>query len=132
MEPEPAVAAAAAAGLQPATDAPRLHIRDDGPERDVLLTTEPVTLGRQVDNDVVLKDARVSRHHARITFEDGQYWIEDLNSANGTVLNGRARVQRQRLASGDTLSIGAAELTFLWSQARPAPAAPVVAAGAPV
>ncbi len=124
MEPEPVVEAAAAAGLQPATDAPRLHIRDDGPERDVLLATEPLTLGRQVDNDVVLKDARVSRHHARITFEDGQYWIEDLNSANGTVLNGRSRVQRQRLASGDTLTIGAAELTFLWSQARPAPAAP--------
>jgi Ca-activated chloride channel family protein len=136
MEPEPAVGGAAAPSVQAATDAPRLHIRDAGPERDVMLTTEPLTLGRQVDNDVVLKDAHVSRHHARIVFEDGQYWIEDLNSANGTVLNGLSRVQRQRLASGDTLTIGAAEITFLWSQARPAaptaPAPPVPAgAGAP-
>lgn len=44
-------------------------------------------IGRAADNDVVLDDETVSSHHARILFQDGQWWIEDLASRNGTAVN---------------------------------------------
>jgi len=45
-------------------------------------------IGRAIDNDIVLPDTYVSRKHAKISFENGVYVIEDLNSTNGTFLNG--------------------------------------------
>ena len=64
-----------------------------------------LTLGRADDNDVQLRDARASRHHARI-IADGTGWsVEDLGSSNGTFVDG-AEVRRSRLDRGQTLTLG--------------------------
>lgn len=44
-------------------------------------------IGRAADNDIVLDDETVSSHHARILYQGGQWWVEDLASRNGTAVN---------------------------------------------
>jgi hypothetical protein len=56
------------------------------------------TVGRAAENAIVLDDKRVSRHHARFCLEQGHWWVEDLESSNGTFVDGQ-RVARQRLDS---------------------------------
>lgn len=62
-------------------------------------------LGRHPENQICLEDDGISRHHARITQKDGEFWIEDLQSSNGTYLNGR-RVHSCQMSNGDTLHLG--------------------------
>lgn len=64
-----------------------------------------LTLGRGEDNDIVLDEPQVSRHHARIVRAEDGHYIEDLASANGTFLNGD-RVGRAKITEADTLSFG--------------------------
>ena len=64
-----------------------------------------VTLGRHPACDIVLESVSVSRQHARILNIDGDFYVEDLHSRNGTLLNGRTVVQRQLLAEDDELGI---------------------------
>jgi two-component system cell cycle response regulator len=67
---------------------------------------QPETLlGRAADAALQLRDDGVSRRHARILQNAGQLWIEDLGSANGTLLNGE-RVRRALLRDGDKIQIG--------------------------
>lgn len=71
-------------------------------------TLEPgslVRIGRDADNDVVLRDPRVSRHHARIVHEKGFFVIYDLASSNGTLVQGK-RVQVAPLVNGTEIRIG--------------------------
>jgi pSer/pThr/pTyr-binding forkhead associated (FHA) protein len=71
-------------------------------------------LGREADNDIILKDdGYVSRYHAWITFEDDHFWVEDLGSTNGTLLNSQPLVRRELLASGDKIKIGESEMSFV-------------------
>ena len=69
------------------------------------LNKPAMTIGREAGNDIVIGDAEVSRRHASLTW-DGSHWIiEDLGSANGTVVNG-ARITGPRvLSSGDTIGL---------------------------
>ncbi|MGD9679744.1 MAG: FHA domain-containing protein [Candidatus Obscuribacterales bacterium] len=77
------------------------------------LKTTKVKIGRDPTNQVVVaEDTFASRHHAWITFEDGDFWIEDLGSTNGTLLNGHPVVKRQVLSTGDKIRVGHTELTF--------------------
>jgi pSer/pThr/pTyr-binding forkhead associated (FHA) protein len=62
-----------------------------------------------LDNDVVLDDASVSRHHAEITREGGRTGIRDLGSRNGTWVNA-ARVTAATLTPGDQIALGTAQL----------------------
>ncbi len=69
-----------------------------------------ISLGRTEDNDIVVNDSRVSRHHATIWFSQGQYWIRDEGSTNGTFVN-EQRIQReQTLNVGDRVWIGGTTL----------------------
>jgi pSer/pThr/pTyr-binding forkhead associated (FHA) protein len=77
----------------------------DGPGEFVPLRADPLTIGRTPDNNLALPDSQVSRHHARIARQPEGFVIEDLNSTNGTFINGQ-RVTRQRLQSGDEIQIG--------------------------
>ncbi|HEY7793231.1 MAG TPA: DUF3662 and FHA domain-containing protein [Gaiellaceae bacterium] len=70
-----------------------------------------VVLGRSKDTDVRVEDANVSRRHAELRREGADWWLVDLDSTNGTQLNGR-RVSRSKLADGDTITLGATDLTF--------------------
>ncbi|MCD6301586.1 MAG: FHA domain-containing protein [Staphylothermus sp.] len=57
------------------------------PQTEWMLYPGEYILGRYPTNDIVLPDPYISRRHARIFFKDGEWYIEDLNSTNGTVLN---------------------------------------------
>src|SRR6202162_2249254 len=65
----------------------------------------PFLIGRQGDNHLVLRDNRASRNHARIFSENGEYFVEDLNSRHGVFVNGE-RVKRHRLADSDRIDFG--------------------------
>ncbi len=69
-------------------------------------------LGRTADNDVVIKDPSSSRSHARVFEQDGQYYVEDLKSANGTQLNRGALKGPKPLKSGDQIGIGDTVIEF--------------------
>lgn len=64
-----------------------------------------ITIGRRVDNDVVLPDPTVSGHHAAVDNVDGRVVVEDLGSTNGTLVC-RRKLHQQALADGYSLSIG--------------------------
>jgi hypothetical protein len=71
----------------------------------------PVTIGREEGNALRLNDERVSRYHAKVQVEDGDIILTDLDSTNGTRVNGTA-VQIRRLRPGDQVSIGRSMLLF--------------------
>lgn len=71
----------------------------------------PVTIGREEGNGLRLNDERVSRFHAKIQVEDSDILLTDLDSTNGTRVNGSA-VQIRRLRAGDQVSIGRSMLLF--------------------
>jgi len=71
------------------------------------------TLGRLPDNSICLTDGRLSRHHAQIDFRDGAYWISDLASQNGTLVNDRPLTEAHRLQAGDSIELGTTRLTVV-------------------
>jgi hypothetical protein len=70
---------------------------------------DQLSVGRSRASDVVLSDPEVSRRHAQLRFRDGKWILEDLQSRNGTTVNG-VRVGRCELRPGDRLVIGSHEL----------------------
>jgi pSer/pThr/pTyr-binding forkhead associated (FHA) protein len=64
-----------------------------------------VRLGRSPDNDVILRDPATSGHHARLERRGTEFWIVDLGSTNGTLVNGEP-IQEKQLNDGDRLTIG--------------------------
>lgn len=76
-----------------------------GIEQEVLLKEATCGIGRKRDNDLVLSDERVSKYHLRIGFSSGKYHLYDLNSTNGTFVNG-VRVDKKKLEEGDEIRLG--------------------------
>ena len=70
----------------------------------------PAIIGRGADADVVVDDPDVSRHHARLEAENGIVYLSDLDSANGTYLNGRRLRQGIEVRPGDRIDVGTARL----------------------
>jgi hypothetical protein len=68
------------------------------------------TLGRASDNHVVLLDTFVSSYHARLDRLDGEWWLTDLDSRNGTLLNGVPVTKPVPLVDGDVIGLGKVEL----------------------
>lgn len=79
--------------------------RADGHGRSVVLDGRPMTLGRAKDNDLVLSDSGVSRHHARLQGRGGALILTDLQSSNGSRVNGVA-VTEVVLGPGDRIQLG--------------------------
>ena len=75
------------------------------------LEKSSVSLGRGSANDIVLQDGNISRAHARLDHGPEGYFIVDLGSSNGTVVNG-ARVKHYKLSPGDVVQLGKSELVF--------------------
>lgn len=93
-----------------------LLIVHEGPARGQhwALDRPVMLIGRQEDCTIFLDDRAVSRHHARITRQDDGYYIEDLDSKNGTFVNGEAVSAPRRLYDGDEIQIALAyKLTFV-------------------
>ena len=91
----------------------KLVIEDDeGQRREVPLDRDEITIGRREDNLVHLPDRNVSRRHARLVQRDGAVLLEDLRSANGTLLNGVRISEPVPLGDGDLIRIGSYEVAL--------------------
>ncbi len=69
------------------------------------LTNDELLIGRGTDADVVLPERQVSRYHLKIHYRDGRYFLEDLDSKNGTFLNGQQVKGTVSLQDGDEIQI---------------------------
>jgi len=89
-------------------------IPEDGPEagRPIPLSESKVVLGRHPDCGIVLETGAVSRQHAQVLQVGDDYFVEDLNSRNGTFVNDQRLEQRRQLAEGDVLAICGAAFVF--------------------
>jgi len=83
--------------------------REGSVRREVPLSADPLTVGRDPKNDIVLDDRRISRRHAEVRLRLGRYTLYDLQSTNGTFVNGR-RIAEMVLSDEDRITIGGAEL----------------------
>src|SRR5215471_12350356 len=81
-------------------------------QRSILLNRTPFSVGRKVDKDLVIPDPRVSRDHAIIVAENGDFYVVDQGSKHGTYVNGE-RIQRQRLQRNDRLEFGVREVAYV-------------------
>ncbi len=77
-----------------------------------VLEAETTRVGRHPDSEIFLDDVTVSRRHAEVTHQDGQFRVRDVGSLNGTYLN-RERIEAGELHHGDELQIGKFRLVFL-------------------
>ncbi len=84
----------------------------DRGKRIVHLNQPETVIGRAPDSDVVLDESYISRHHSKITLENGKYFIEDLGSRIGTTVNG-GQVTKKELTFGDEISLGEIRVTFV-------------------
>ena len=75
------------------------------------LAEQTLGIGRGITNEIRILDTEVSRTHANIEFEDGQFFIADRNSSNGTFVNGKA-IRKQPLISGDQIQMGRSTILF--------------------
>ena len=80
--------------------------------KEVQVTKDKTTLGRRPYNDIVIDNLAVSGEHAVLQMVGADVFIEDLNSTNGTYINGKA-VKKQLLAHNDTVEIGKYKIKFL-------------------
>jgi len=80
--------------------------------KEVQVTKDKTTLGRRPYNDIVIDNLAVSGEHAVLQLVGGNVFLEDLNSTNGTYINGKA-VKKQLLQHNDTVEIGKYKIKFL-------------------
>jgi pSer/pThr/pTyr-binding forkhead associated (FHA) protein len=80
--------------------------------KEVQITKDKTTLGRRPYNDIVIDNLAVSGEHAVLQMGGAEVFIEDLNSTNGTYINGKA-IKKQLLAHNDTVEIGKYKIKYL-------------------
>jgi Nif-specific regulatory protein len=97
-----------------AAQPPFLRISDPVTGRQVvpLLPDERITLGRAPNNRIVVHDERASRFHAEVFASESGWVLRDLDSRNGTLIEGQPLVGDRRLAAGDVFQIGLAEVVY--------------------
>ena len=92
---------------------PKMIVSIDGVViKEVQLTKDRTTLGRRPYNDIVIDNLAVSGEHAVLQMLGNDVFIEDLNSTNGTYINGKA-IKKQMLAHNDTVEIGKYKIKYL-------------------
>ncbi|MFY0566193.1 FHA domain-containing protein [Archangium lansingense] len=80
--------------------------------KELLFEQAEIHIGRTTENDVVLQDAGVSRRHVRISDRLGRFYVQDLGSANGTLVNEALLSGERELQNGDRISLGPVEFVF--------------------
>jgi pSer/pThr/pTyr-binding forkhead associated (FHA) protein len=80
--------------------------------KEVQITKDKTTLGRRPYNDIVIDNLAVSGEHAVLQMSGAEVFIEDLNSTNGTYINGKA-IKKQLLTHNDTVEIGKYKIKYL-------------------
>jgi NADH dehydrogenase len=111
----------------PARHVAQLRRGDSGGE--IPLNRDLMALGRSSENNIVVADQAASRRHALIQHQDGTYWIDDLDSRNGTWVNRDRVTERVALEDGDEIYVGDTRLIFevvteTIRRASPSPKAP--------
>jgi pSer/pThr/pTyr-binding forkhead associated (FHA) protein len=92
---------------------PKMIVSIDGVViKEVQLTKDRTSLGRRPYNDIVIDNLAVSGEHAVLQMSGNEVFVEDLNSTNGTYLNGKA-VKKQQLNNGDTVEIGKYKIKYV-------------------
>ena len=92
---------------------PKMIVSIDGVViKEVQLTKDRTTLGRRPYNDIVIDNLAVSGEHAVLQLTGNEVFLEDLNSTNGTYVNGKA-VKKQLLQNNDTVEIGKYKIKFI-------------------
>ena len=81
------------------------------PAIDTLFALHPLTsIGRAQSSNIVIDDSYVSQEHALLTERNSQWWLEDMGSRNGTLLNGVPLTETAVVSSGDIITIGSVQL----------------------
>ena len=102
-----------ATSFAPATDTVPVLLYVEGAEqRTISLERVPFSIGRKTDKDLVIPDSRVSRDHAQIIGENGEYFLVDQNSRHGTFVNGIRR-ERHKLERNDRIDFGARDAAYV-------------------
>ena len=92
---------------------PKMIVSIDGVViKEVQLTKDRTSLGRRPYNDIVIDNLAVSGEHAVILMSGNDVYLEDLNSTNGTYINGKA-VKKQQLQNNDTVEVGKYKIKFI-------------------
>ncbi len=105
-------APAGASAASTAKHVPVLTLVQGSEQKIVTLDRFPFTIGRKTENSLSITDPSVSREHASIVYENGEYFVVDQGSKHGTKVNGEA-VQRRQLSSNDKINIGGNPDLFL-------------------
>lgn len=124
----PPVAAAPTPAAPARPKVPRLVFTDGDGAHKIENLGWSLVLGRAEEADLTLKDARASKRHCEVRYEGGRYVLEDLGSANGTVVNG-SFITRVDLQHGDLLLVGRTELVYECPERIPEPAGEPAGAG---
>lgn len=96
----------------------RLSISREGAKiNELVIRQDIVTIGRKQDNDLCLKDSTVSTYHAKILRDGSTRYVQDLDSTNGTYVNGE-RISRRALRPEDVIVVGQHKLAYLTTQAE--------------
>src|SRR5579864_6577673 len=92
---------------------PKLIVSIDGVViKEVTLAKDRTTLGRRPYNDIVVDNLAISGEHAVLHMIGGDVYLEDLNSTNGTYVNGRA-IKKQALEQNDIVEVGKYKIRYL-------------------
>ena len=96
-----------------------LLIEVGGRQRRVDITKSPLTIGRAEECDATIADLKVSRQHAKLVIESGEYYLVDCESRHGTFVNG-LRCERTKLKNKDEITFGVAGVRIVFSQGNDA------------
>ena len=105
-------------------------IQESGGERRELAISGPITIGRSKTATVWVDDKTLSREHTQIVPESGRIVVRDLNSKNGTLLNGKLLREATVLKHGDRIKVGSAVFVVAFDASQTGPTRPAAAATA--
>jgi len=88
-----------------------VELEDEKPKKDFRILQERIFMGRAPSSEIVVENDLVSKQHAAIYYKNGDFIIDDLNSKNGTFLNGQP-IERAKLKDGDRIKLGKTEYVF--------------------
>ena len=97
-----------------------LRLTGSQPLKEWVLDSGRLVMGRLPACEISLNDANASRQHAELVKREDGWWLVDLDSTNGTFVNG-SLVKERRLGPGDRIQIGSSKLEFVTEQVPPAP-----------